>query len=246
MRKLARRLAKRIGVGLAVILVAFVIAVVATARSGDAALYPPAPDAPTVGILVSHNGYHSGVLLPRAAVAALASQRGHGALIAATERFAAYRWIEIGRGEETFYRKVPTPGAAVLHPGVMLGALFRPGNAAVLHVVGAFDPRIAFPEAHLAALDLSEAGFARLVAQLDASFARDDAGLPRDLGPGIYGPSRFYGAVGSFNVLHVCTRWVADLLDAAGVPTSPALALMPQGLFLDLAVRSGVTALPRS
>jgi uncharacterized protein (TIGR02117 family) len=241
-----RRLARRVGVGLAIILGALVIAIVATARPGDAALYPPAAGAPSIQILISHNGYHSGVLVPREAVAALAGRSGYGALIAVTTRFAAYRWIEIGRGEEAFYREVPTPGAAVLHPGVALRALFRPSNAAVLHVVGAYDPRLAFPDAHLAALDLSEPGFARLVARLDASFARDDSGLPQDLGPGLYGPSRFYRAVGTFNAVHVCTRWVADLLDAAGVPTAPVLAVMPQGLFLDLAVRSGLTALPQS
>ena len=241
-----RKLARRIGVGLAIILGALIVAVVVTARPGDAALYPPAPGAPSVEIMLSHNGYHSGVLLPRAAVATLASQRGYGALIAVTTRFAAYRWLEIGRGEETFYREVPTPGAAVRHADVALRALFRPGNAAVLHVVGASDPRIAFPEAHLASLDLSEPGFARLVATLDASFARDDGGLPQDRGPGLYGPSRFYGAVGTFNLRHVCTRWVADLLDAAGVPTAPVLAVMPQGLFLDLAVRSRLNSLPQS
>lgn len=241
-----RKLASRLGVGLAVILGALVIAVVVTARPGDSALYPPAAGAPTVEILISHNGYHSGVLLPRDAVAALAGRRGFGALIAVTTRFAAYRWIEIGRGEEAFYREVPTPGAAMLRPSVALRALFRPGNAAVLHVVGAYEPRIAFPDAHMAALTLSEAGFERLVAKVDASFARDDSGLPQDRGPGLYGPSRFYGAAGTFNVLHVCTRWVADLLDAAGVPTAPVLAVMPQGLFLDLAVRSGLTALPHS
>jgi uncharacterized protein (TIGR02117 family) len=241
-----RKLAGRVGVGLAIILGALVIAIMATARPGDAALYPPAAGAPSVRILISHNGYHSGVLLPRAAVAALASRNGHGALIAVTTRFAAYRWIEIGRGEEAFYREVPTVGAAAIHPGVALRALLRPGNAPVLHVVGAYDPRIAFPEAHMAALDLSEPGFARLVARLDASFARDNNGLPEDRGPGLYGPSRFYGATGTFNVLHVCTRWVADLLDAAGVPTAPVLAVMPQGLFLDLTVRAGLTALPPS
>jgi uncharacterized protein (TIGR02117 family) len=241
-----RKLAARLGVGLAIIFGALGVAIVVTARPGDAALYPPAAGAPSVQILVSHNGYHSGVLLPRDAVAALAGRRGFGALIAVTTRFAAYRWIEIGWGEEAFYREVPTPGAAVLHPGVALRALFRPGNAAVLHVVGAYEPRVAFPGAEMGALTLSEAGFERLVAKVDATFARDASGLPQDRGPGLYGPSRFYGAVGNFNVLHVCTRWVADLLDAAGVPTAPVLALMPQGLFLDLAARSGLTALPRS
>jgi hypothetical protein len=39
---------------------------------------------------------------------------------------------------------------------------------------------------------------------------------------------------------------VADLLDAAGVPTSPVLATLPFGLLLDLEWRSGLAPLPRS
>ena len=66
-----------------------------------------------------------------------------------------------------------------------------------------------------------------------------------DLGPGLYGPSRFYRANGTFNIFHVCNHWLADLLDAAGVPTAPVLATLPAGLFLDLEWRSGLRPLPR-
>jgi uncharacterized protein (TIGR02117 family) len=236
-----RKLAKRIGLALGIIAAALVVVALATARPGDRALYPPA-GASYARILVTHNGYHSGVLLPRAAVAELAGRRGYGALIAVTARFAEYRWLEIGWGEEEFYRNVPAPGSLTL--GLALRALFRPGNTSVLHVVGAFDPRIAFPRARMAALDLSEAGFDRLVAKVDATFARGDDGFPQDLGPGLYGPSLFYRAIGDFHILHVCSHWVADVLDAAGVPTSPLLAILPQGLFLDLSVRAGLTPLP--
>jgi len=239
-----RRLARRLGLVLATILGALVIAIVVTARPGDATLYPPAAGAPSVQILITHNGWHAGVLLPRGAVAELAGRRGYGALIAVAARFADYRWLEIGWGDEGFYREVPTPGSLKL--GLALRALFRPGNPTVLHVVGILDPHVAFASAHLAALNLTETGFDRLVAKVDATFARDDNGRPADLGPGLYGPSLFYRAIGNFHILHVCNHWIADLLDAAGVPTSPVLALMPQGLFLDLSLRSGLTALPQS
>jgi len=76
-----------------------------------------------------------------------------------------------------------------------------------------------------------------LVAKVDATFTRGDDGRPQDLGPGLYGPSLFYRAIGDFHFLHVCNHWVADVLDAAGVPTSPVLAILPQGLFLDLSMR---------
>lgn len=237
-----RKLAKRVGYLLATIAVTLVVAIVATARPGDPRLYPPPAGASRIQILIAHNGYHSGVLLPRAAVAELAGRRGYGALIAVATRFSRYPWLEIGWGDEEFYRYVPTPGS--LTAGMAMRALFRRGNASVLHVVGTIQPRTAFAQAHMAALDLSEEGFDRLIAKVDATFWRGVGGFPLDLGPGIYGPSLFYRAVGDFHALHVCTHWVADILDVAGVPTSPVLAIIPQGLFLDLSVRSGLIALP--
>jgi hypothetical protein len=98
----------------------------------------------------------------------------------------------------------------------------------------------------MAELDLSAEGFGRLVAKVDATFARGADGQPLDLGPGLYGPSLFYRAVGHFHIGHVCTQWVADALDAAGVPTAPVLATLPQGLFFDLSMRAGAKRVPSS
>src|ERR1700722_3461505 len=113
-----RKLARRVGLALATLLafsaVALIVATVVTARRGDPALYPPAAGAPSVQILLVHNGYHAGLVLPRAAVAKLAGQRGYTAMIAVTTRFGAYGWLEIGWGEEEFYRNVPTPGDLTL------------------------------------------------------------------------------------------------------------------------------------
>ncbi len=117
-------------------------------------LYPAAANAPSVRIRLVHNGYHTGVVLPRAAMAELAGRRGHGALIAVTTRFAAYSWLEIGWGEEEFYRDVRTPGDLTI--GLALRALFRPNNPSVLQVVGVADPRTQFVDAHIAELHLSD------------------------------------------------------------------------------------------
>ena len=120
-------------------------------------------------------------------------------------------------------------------------ALFWPGNPSVLHVVGLADhPRAAFAAADIVRLELSAAGFARLLAKIDTTFAPGQ----QDLGPGLYGPSLFYRARGAFHVFHVCNHWIADLLAAAGVPTLPALAALPPGLLLDLRWRAGAVLLP--
>jgi uncharacterized protein (TIGR02117 family) len=237
-----RRWARRLGFGTAALVGGVIAATALTARSGDPAIWPPRTGADTIEIFVVSNGYHTGVALPRAALAETASRRGHGALIAVTQRFA-YPWIEIGWGDEGFYRQVPTVNDLTLP--IALRALFRPGNPSVLHVVGvATDPAAVFPQAELVAIPLSAAGFERLAAKLDATFARPDGTALQDLGKGLYGPSLFYPAVGRFSILRVCNHWIANLLDAAGLPTTPVLATLSPGLMLDLRWRAGLQAKP--
>ncbi len=240
-----RRLARRIGLGLLALLGLLLIATVLTARSGDPALWPPAPGNATVEIHVVSHGYHAGVAVLRTDVAEVASWQGKTALLAVTQQFAAYRWLEIGWGDEGFYRSVPD--AASLTFALAVRALFRPGNASVVHVVGLNNPpRMAFPHSDIVRIELSQDGFERLLGRLDASFARSGEGAsPVDLGPGLYGPSRFFRAVDAFHIFNVCNHWVARLLSDAGLPTAPVLATLPPGLLLDLQWRSGLATLPR-
>ncbi len=173
MRRLLRWIGWTIGGGVIVL----IVAAVATMRSGDAALYPPPPGSPRVEVLVAANIYHSGIILPRAALAEAARRRDLAALTAVTARFAAYPRLEFGWGDEGFYTRVPT--SAELTTALALRALFRPGNQSVLHVVGlAEHPRAVFPDASMVTLWLGEQGFERLAIALDRDFARtgrDDA-----------------------------------------------------------------------
>jgi uncharacterized protein (TIGR02117 family) len=240
--KRVRRALGRVATAFAVVLSGFLLVTVLTARSGDPAIFPARSGEAVMVYLVSH-GYHSGLVLPRAALASEAGQRGHSAVMDVAVRFAAYDALEVGWGDEQFYRHVPT--AAALEWRLALQALFRPGNASVLHVVGLPAPaRQVFPASEIVALPLSREGFARLVGILETSFARDARNRPIHLGPGLYGPSLFYPATGEFHLLNVCNHWTGRLLDVAGVPTAPVLATLPFGLLLDLRYRSGVTQLP--
>jgi hypothetical protein len=222
-------------------LLVLALAAVATARPGDPALFPAAGEAVAVDLVGF--GHHSGLALPRPAVAAIAERRRLPALARVAERFAAYPWIEIGWGEEEFYRNVP-PGDPSTLP-MALRALFRPGNGSVIHVMGVpEDPRRFFPEARLTRLPLAPAGLERLLARLETAFAGDGSSAPVELGPGLAGTSAFYGGVETFSILRVYNHWTADLLDAAGVPTAPVAATLPHGLFWDLRLRSGLAPLP--
>ena len=207
-------------------------------RWGDATLFPPAKGA-GVDIFVVSNGFHSGIVLPRSEVADVAGLRGAGAVLAVATRFRHYDWVETGWGDEGFYRDLPTLDAFSWR--LALRALFAPGNPSVVHIVGVeSDPRSMFRGADVVKMELSREGFARLIGELDGSFRRNGLGQPEELGPGLYGPSLFYRAVGAFSALNLCNHWTARLLSAAGVPMSPVLATWPRGLLLDLKLRSGI------
>jgi len=218
-------------------------AALVTARPGDPNVYPPAPGAGAVEIFVVNHGYHTGIVLPRTGAVEVAARHNLTAVAAMATRFAAFTALEIGWGDEGFYRAAPTISAVTVP--MALRALFRPGNPSVLHVVGLNEsPAVVFGNSELVPIRLSMDGFARMMAMLDASFAHSERGEPLgDLGPGLYGPSLFFRAVGAFHIFNVCNHWVARLLDAAGVPTSPLLSLAPAGLLLDLRWRSGLRPL---
>jgi uncharacterized protein (TIGR02117 family) len=235
-----RTAARRVGLSLGIAALLFALATIATARSGDRSLWPPAPGVPRTEVFVVGHGYHAGIVVPRAALAEQASRRGLSALGYLATRFADFDRLEIGWGDERFYREVPT--AQSLTVALAMRALFRPGNPSVLHVVGVKDdPRAMFANSDVMRVDVGEPGFARVADMLDATFARGQGRfVPEELGPGLYGTSLFFRATGTFHLFHVCNHWIADLLDAAGVPTAPVLATLPAGLLLDLKWRSSL------
>ena len=164
-------MARRVGLTLAIAALLFVVATMATARWGDRSLWPPAPGAPTTEVFIVSHGYHAGIIVPRAALAEQASRRGLSALGYLATRFADFDRLEIGWGDEGFYREVPTAESVTM--ALAMRALFRPGNPSVLHVVGVKgDPRAVFANSDLVRVDVSDAGFARLTDMLDATFAR--------------------------------------------------------------------------
>jgi uncharacterized protein (TIGR02117 family) len=231
MRRWAKGLA--IGFGVLALFAVWMIGGAAwiTARPADPTLWP-ARDERVVDVYVISNGYHAGLAMPRDKLAEFAGGRGYPALIAVTQRFAAFDWIEFGWGEREFYQSVPTVGD--INWRMALRALFYPGNRSVVHVVGiSGEPARAF-KAEMMKVPLSQNGFDRMLAKLDATFVPPQNGALLDLGRGLYGPSLFYPANGTFGITRVCNHWIGDLLAAAGLPANPVLATVPQGLMFYL------------
>jgi hypothetical protein len=217
---------------------------VLTARPADPALWPPAAGAPGVDIHVVSHGYHFGIIVERAAMAEAAERGGQAALAAVAQRFADYRWLEIGWGDEGFYRSVPDVASLTVRLAVRCscratcrwsmwsGWTVRRAMCFQRPTSSAFRSR-------------TKASRGCWTGSTRASAAGRAGRRSSHSGPGFTGPSLFYRGVDAFHTFNVCNHWVARLLSAAGVPTAPVLATLPPGLFLDLKWRAGLNPLPK-
>src|SRR5262249_32177362 len=64
-----RIMARRVGLSLAIAVLMFGVATIATARWGNRNLWSPAPGAPTTEVFIVSHGYHAGIIVPHAALA---------------------------------------------------------------------------------------------------------------------------------------------------------------------------------
>jgi uncharacterized protein (TIGR02117 family) len=121
-------------------------------------------------------------------------------------------YLEVGWGDREYY---PAPDPSI---GDTLRAALVP-SAAVLHLVGLTDhPTRVLWFGQLVALEISEAGFERLIEFIAATHDRAGAERAEPIGPGLYLDSHFYLALGSFHLFNNCNTWVVNALRAAGLP----------------------------
>jgi uncharacterized protein (TIGR02117 family) len=184
-------------------------------------LFPPHPGQKTETFYLLEHGWHDGLIvksdtLPRAARPDWTAPPWRG---------RQFKYLEVGWGDAGFYN------AKKITPGITLKALFWK-NPAVLHVV-AMDqpPEIYFRDSGLVRVTVSEEGYRRLCDYLAAAYKTDAGGHRIDLGPGLYGESRFYAATGFYYSFNTCNVWTARALRATGVPVSPACSIFARPLF---------------
>ena len=177
-------------------------------------LYPPRAGEATVIVHVVRHGWHSGLVIPREAVPT--------ALELAWD--PAVRFLEFGWGDRAFYR---SPAAGI---GLALEASLA-SQGSVLHVTGLSQPAArVFASSEVIPVALTARGAEALAGFVSDAYARDAAGQPIDLGPGLYPGSRFYAATGRYSLLYTCNSWIASALRAAGCPITPAWALTASNL----------------
>ncbi len=184
----------------------------------------PAGGAPVATIHVISNGWHSGLVLARADLGT------EGVPEAADFPDALY--LEFGWGDREYY---PNPRPTL---GMAIAAIATP-SPAIMHVAGLTGPpETARAGDEVIAIGVSAEGLTSLVAAIDASFERPEAGPARPVAAGLYPGSRFYPAKGSFHLFNTCNTWIARMLAAAGLDVAPSGIVTAEDLM------SKVRALP--
>lgn len=219
-------------------LFAFLLLVLGALSLGERAGRAGGEGEPSIEIVLVSHGYHTGLIVPRQALAD-AARHGLSSIGVLAERFARHAYLEIGWGDARFYQNVPDLTISAVPE--IARALFGWNNQSVLHVVGfSVEPEQGFPHSKIIRLKVSDQAFRSIAQGIEATMAGEQ--YPIELAPGLYGHSRFIEARGRFHLLNVCNHWIAELLVAAGFRVNRTLAVLPQGLFFDLTTRSGAVS----
>jgi hypothetical protein len=134
----------------------------------------------------------------------------------ASRDYAPSNYIEVGWGDNDGYRKPLTSGIAMKAlAGSRRTVLLADGFSQAIRA------KYNDPKFTVLAVDLSEAGFARLCDHIQETYALDEKGEPVRLGAG------WYCARGIYSAFNTCNTWVASGLRKAGCPITPSLCLMP-------------------
>lgn len=174
--------------------------------SGERTAGAPAEAGDTRTVHVLRVGWHSGIIVPRAAALA-------GGIVEA-RGLPPGSWLEFGWGDRDYFTAPDPDLADALVAGMV------PSDA-VMHVV-AYDALPAPGEqVAIVAVPLSDAGFERLVDEIAAAFDRPEGGVAESLAGTADLGGTFFPAHGRFYLFNTCNTWAARRLANAGVPLSP-------------------------
>ena len=202
------------------------VVVTACALTSRAAVATPArttgdrPADAGIPIQVTSNGWHSAIVVPRAAMPA--------DVIPETADFPDAVFLSFSWGDAEYFPEPEPTFAMTLRAGL------RP-TPAVMHLLGLEAPvGVVFPSVEVVELTVTAEGLHALIAYLDGSFDRGDADRIAASEPGLYRFSKFYPATGKFHMLNTCNTWTARGLAAAGLPVEASGTKMADELMTQL------------
>lgn len=215
---------QRVALGLAA---AFGAALVASGGAFAWRMNAPAPEIARPGgqgcveILVWSNGFHTGLIVPAAALPANHPAR---------RLLPGHAYYVFGWGDEAFYRS----DGSNFWLGV--AALLPPSPAVVEILPLDAPPELAFAGQLTGPIGVSAAGAAGLASYLEGAMAPDADGEIRLQGKGVHPwQGWFVPAREQFHAFNVCNHWTARALRAAGLPVSDLGAWSAAGVTRQLA-----------
>ncbi len=158
-------------------------------------------------IYVASHGWHTGIIVK--------PENLNHLMPSLAERFPQADYYELGWGDAGFYQ------AKKITAKITLNAVFLPSDS-VVHLVGLNgDPVEHFSTSEVQEVSISAEGMKSLCAFVESSFARDETGKPKMLGPGLYGDSQFYEGEGKYHLFNGCNKWTAKALHSGGIDIEP-------------------------
>ena len=155
-----------------------------------------------IEVYIVNLGWHTGILMR--------SDRVSESLSSLLPEFAASPIVEIGWGDERFYR-----GSGYSIWSGIRAAFFSRSSA--LHVAGyASLSQAGLHHLEVVRLYLSQSGMERLCEKIVTSLARNNDGKIIRLGDSLYGKGSFYKAKGNFSISHTCNSWTSEAIQSAG------------------------------
>lgn len=179
-------------------------------------LYPPQIGHTAKTIYVIQRGLHTGVIVRTADVPPN--------LWPEHRVYPKAQYLEVGWGDSEAYRFPWTTR-------IVLRALFASkGSVLLLHgFSGSVEKEYAGSAKQIIVVQLSEAGFERLCAFIQASYALDCSGRPIALASEYRGED-FFLARGHYSLINNCNKWTAQALRSAGCPITPFYSVTPSGV----------------
>jgi uncharacterized protein (TIGR02117 family) len=162
-------------------------------------------------VFIVHDAWHAAIVIKKADIPAV--------VLPELRDFPSAEYLEFSWGDRDYF---PAPDGGF---GLALKAAFWSGGS-ILHVVGFKDAvQNAYPSAEIIEIPLPEEGFQRLVKFISDTFSRPRPPAPAEARPGLFSNGRFYAAEGKFSFLMTCNTWVAEALNAAGLPIHPSYVI---------------------